>query len=131
MRRHFFHGVSIFVPRPFHTTRSFRHTNSFSIVCLWFFRPTRKIFHSCEDVTIAGEGLQLLTYARHSWPLSSEGSLACHTYCDTGHPFIIVISEDPRHSHLLPSVKQWSCHYLYDYRGGGGTSMTMVVLVVV
>ena len=38
------------------------------------------------------EGLQILNYARHSWPFSSEGSLACHTYCDTGHPFIIVIS---------------------------------------
>ena len=30
-----------------------------------------------------------LTYTRHSWPLSSEGSSACHTYCDTGHPFIM------------------------------------------
>ena len=38
------------------------------------------------------------SYARHSWPLSSEGSLACHTYCDTGHPFIMVISEDPWHT---------------------------------
>ena len=36
-----------------------------------------------------------LTYAGHSWPLSSEGSLACHTFCDKGHPFIMVISEDP------------------------------------
>ena len=54
-----------------------------------------------------GEGLQILTNARHSWPLSSEGSLACHTYCDTGHPFIVVISENPWHSHLLPSVWQW------------------------
>ena len=45
--------------------------------------------------------------------LSSEGSLAYHTYCDTGHPFIMVISEDPWHSHLLPSVWQWSCHYLF------------------
>ena len=27
-------------------------------------------------------------YARHSWSLSREGSLACHTYCYTGHPFI-------------------------------------------
>ena len=26
-----------------------------------------------------------------------EGSLACHTYCDTGHPFIMVISEGPWH----------------------------------
>ena len=48
-----------------------------------------------------GEGLGILTYARHSWPLSSEGSLACHTYCDTGHPFtcILVISEDLWYTH--------------------------------
>ena len=71
-----------------------------------------RIFHSNGDVNIAGEGLQILTYARHSWPLSSEGSLTCHTYCDTGLPLIMVISEDPLHSHLLPSVWQWSCHYL-------------------
>ena len=40
-------------------------------------------------------------------------SLACHTFCDTGHPFIVVISEDPWHSHLFPSVWMWSCHYLF------------------
>ena len=34
-----------------------------------------------------------MNFAPHSWPLSSEGSLACHTFCDTGHPFTIVISE--------------------------------------
>ena len=28
----------------------------------------------------------------------------CHTYCDMGHPFIMVISEDLWHSHLLPNV---------------------------
>ena len=34
-----------------------------------------------------------LNYTRYSWPLScSEHSLACHTYCDMGHPFMIVIS---------------------------------------
>ena len=54
-------------------------------------------------------------YARHSLPLTSEGSLACQVYGGTGHPFIMVISEDPCHSHihLLPSVWQWSCHYLF------------------
>ena len=45
-------------------------------VCLF------RIFLSFGYVTIAGEGLQILTFARHSWLLSSEGSLACHTYCD-------------------------------------------------
>ena len=62
------------------------------------------IFHSYGDVTITDEGLQILTYTRHSWPMSSEGSWACSTYCDTGRPFKMVISEDPSHSHLLPSV---------------------------
>ena len=40
-------------------------------------------FHSYGDVAIAGEGLQILTCARNSWPLSCEGSLASHTYCNT------------------------------------------------
>ena len=71
----------------------------FDIVCLSIclfgvYRPTTD-FHSFEDVTIAGEGLQILTYDWHSWPLSSEGSLTCHTYCDKGLPFVMVISGDP------------------------------------
>ena len=47
-----------------------------------------------------------LTSARHFhvWPLSSKGSLECHTYCDTGHPFIMVISEDPWHLHQWRAV---------------------------
>ena len=61
----------------------------------WSLSSHSKIFHSYGDVSIAGEGLQILIYARHSWLLGSEGSLACHTYCDTGHSFIMVISEDP------------------------------------
>ena len=44
---------------------------------------------------MTGEVLQILTYARHSWPLNIEGFLACHTYGITGHPFIMVISEEP------------------------------------
>ena len=72
-----------------------------------------RIFHSYGDVSIAAEGLQILNYARHSLPWSSEGSLTCHKYCDRGLLFIFVISEDPWHSHLLPSVWQWSSHYLF------------------
>ena len=48
--------------------------------------------------------LQILTFARHSWPLSIEGSSTWHTYCDTGQPFMMVISEDPWHTNMLPSV---------------------------
>ena len=57
--------------------------------------------------------LRILNYARHSWPSSREGSLACHTYCDMEHPFIMAISEDPWHSRLLPSIWLWRCHYLF------------------
>ena len=87
-----------------------------SFVCLFVccLSSHSRIFHSCGDVIITGEGLQnFFTYARHWWSLNSEGFLACNTYCGTGHPFRIVISEDLWHSHLLPSVWQWSCHYLF------------------
>ena len=62
-----------------------------------------------------------LCYAQHSWPLNSEGSETCHTYCDTCLLFLMVISEDPWHSHLLPSIWQWSCHYLFLRLGSVAT----------
>ena len=64
-------------------------------VCLfvWGISSHSKIYHSYGDVTITGaERLEILTFARHLWPLSSEGSLACRTYCDTSHQFMMVIS---------------------------------------
>ena len=69
-------------------------------VCLFvfeFFVPFEYflIIWRRHQFTSTGEGLQIFTYTRHLWPLSKEGSLAFHTYCDTGHPFIMVISEDP------------------------------------
>ena len=72
-----------------------------------------RIFHSYGDITMTGNRLQSLIYTRQLWTLSSECSLACHTNCETGHLFIMVISEDPWHTHLLPSVWQWSCHYMF------------------
>ena len=77
------------------------------------FSSHSRIFHTYGDVTITSEGLQIWTYAQYSWPLSSESSLIWQTYCDTGHPFMMFIPEDPQQSHLLPRVSQWSCHYLF------------------
>ena len=64
-------------------------------VCFWSFVPLQNFFYSDGNVNFTDEALQILTYNRHSRPLISEGSLACHTYCDRGDPFIIVMSEDP------------------------------------
>ena len=79
------------------------------ILFVWSFSSHSRMFHSYGDITITGKRLQILTYTPPSWPMSSERSLACLTYCDKGHSFIMVISEDPWHSHLLPSVWQWRC----------------------
>ena len=49
-----------------------------------------RIFHSSGDVTITGERLQILTYDGHLWPLLGA-VLDWHTYCNTGHPFLMVI----------------------------------------
>ena len=87
-------------------------SNTTAVNFLSFLSHSR-IFPFFGDVTIAGEELQILTYARHLWPLSSEGSLACPTYCDTGQPFIMVISQDPWQSRIMPSVWQCNCHYLF------------------
>ena len=68
-------------------------------VCLFLgFASHLRIYHSCGNTTTTGEGLQILSYTRLSWPLSSEVSLACHTYCDKGHSFIMLICEDSWHS---------------------------------
>ena len=73
------------------------------------FKSNSRNLHSYGDIN----GLQSLTYSRHLWPLSNESPFGCKTYCDTGHPFIMVISEDPWHSHLLQGVQQWDFHYTY------------------
>ena len=59
------------------------------------YRPTREFFTHMETSPLPVKRCKFLTYARHLWPLSNEGSLMCHIHCDTGLPFIMVISEDP------------------------------------
>ena len=90
--------------------------NQFSITQYLFvlgFPSHSRIFHTYWDVFISGEELQIFTYAQHSRSLSVRIFLACHIYCAMGHLFIMVISENPWHSHQLPSIWQWSCLYLF------------------
>ena len=74
------------------------------------FCPSRYFFTNMETSPLLVKGC--VTCARHLMPLSIEGSLVCHTYCYTRHPFKIVIFEDPWNWHPLPSIRQWSSHYL-------------------
>ena len=90
-------------------------------VCLFVclhgdFPPTWEFFTNIEMSSLSVKcctfWLMLGIYGH--WALSSDCFLVCHTYCVTAHgPFIIVISDDSWHSHLLPSIWQWSWHYLF------------------
>lgn len=53
-------------------------------VCLRGFSSYSTFFHIYENVTITGVELKTLTYAWHSLPLRSQGSLACRTYLVKG-----------------------------------------------
>ena len=61
---------------------------------VWGYTFHSTFFHPYGDVTATGEGLHILTFTRHWWPLNSDGSLPYmyHTYCDRGPPFIPLIS---------------------------------------
>ena len=50
--------------------------------CLEFIVPLEN-FSLIWRVTVTDKRLQILTYARNLMLLNIEGSLACHTYCDT------------------------------------------------
>ena len=54
----------------------------FLFVLFRVFSSHSRIFQSFGDLTGAGEGLKILTYPWHAGPVSSEGSLAYHIYCD-------------------------------------------------
>ena len=63
-----------------------------AFVSLGFFVPLWEIFTHTETspLPVGAANFDLCSALR-----VSEGSLACHTNCDTGHRFIMVISEDP------------------------------------
>ena len=64
--------------------------------------------HLFGDVTIIGEELQSLNYARHSWPLSSDGLF--FTYCDTDYGHL----RGPLTFASVAEHFEWSCHYLFS-----------------
>lgn len=78
------------------------------VLVLGCLRPTWEFFTHLEASLLLVKGCTV-------WPkfsltaIEREGSLAYHTYCDTGHPFLLVISEGPWHSHLLSSAWQLRC----------------------
>ena len=65
-----------------------------------------KIKRTCFQTWI----FHFLTYAGDFGPWRSEGSLACRTYCDTGHLFIVTPIAERLTVELSPPVlTNWVC----------------------
>jgi hypothetical protein len=85
---------------------------------LRFYVPLKNIFtltrsHHCR----CQKGCKIYAYARCSGPLNREGSLSCHTCCDTG----------PRFFWSHPKDCPISVRFLRHIRGCGGPTLTRIL----
>ena len=82
---------------------------AFNSICLfvWGYCPIREFFYQMEK---SHSPVRALNFEQYSALMAIGVGIS---YCDTGFLFIMVISDNPWHSHLLLSVKQWVCHYLF------------------
>ena len=77
-------------------------------------------FYLYGDITITAKVCKFWLYSARTI-IEKWGFFSVPTYCDTGHPFIMVISEEPWNSHLLLSFGSGSVT-TYFYHLGPGTS---------
>ena len=86
------------------------HLFFFFFVCLvGGFRPTLEFFTHFETSPLPAKSCKC-------WPKLGnydQGAVRIHNYCYTRHMFLMVISDNPWHSHLMTSVRQWSCYYVF------------------
>ena len=83
-----------------------------ALFCLFVdLRPTGEFFtqRGTSPLPVKGFNFWPMLVTHGHWA-ERVGYITCHIYCDTGYPFIMVISQDPWHLHLLSSAWQWSCH---------------------
>jgi hypothetical protein len=64
-------------------------------VCLFCFESHEQFFSYLVTVTITSDRAANLDLCLALTAYSSEGSFTCHTYCDTGPPFLRSYSKDP------------------------------------
>jgi hypothetical protein len=64
-------------------------------VCLFCFESHEQCFSYLATVTITDDGAAILDLCLALTAFSSEGSFTCHTYCDTGPPFLRSYPKDP------------------------------------
>jgi hypothetical protein len=86
------------IQSPLQSCRSFlSHTRMYELmVCLFVcFESHEQFFSYLATVTIAGDRAANLDLCLVLTAFSSEDSFTCHTYCDTGPPFLRSYPKDP------------------------------------
>jgi hypothetical protein len=73
-------------------------------------------------------GCKIWAYPQHSEPLSREGSLSCHTCCDTGPRFCGLIQRTAPFSRLLRH--SWGCRWSILTRALRGFIMGKKLVIV-
>ena len=85
-------------------------------VCLLSFRPTPEFIHHMETSPLSMKGCKF-------WPMYTASTVIeewwffsmTYMYLLWHVTFVLkMISEDPWHSHILPCIWQWSCHYIFQ-----------------
>ena len=92
----------------------------------WRFTVLRSIqeffFTRMETSPLPVEGCKIQAYARRSGPLSREGSLSCHTCCDTGPRFFRSHPKDrPIQSPFTTHEGMWRIYSNPDSHGSRPT----------
>ena len=65
------------------------------LICLFgVLRPNRELFTNMDTLQLLVKGCNF-DLCSALVTSKQRGFLTCHTHCDKGHPFIMVISKDP------------------------------------
>jgi hypothetical protein len=75
-------------------------------------RPAQIFFTCMKTSPFPVKDWKIYAYARHSGPLSREGSLLCHTCCDTGRQYFRSHPKDrPIQSPLTTHMGMWRIYF--------------------
>jgi hypothetical protein len=77
------------------TTQLYDNRDDFDFVCLFCFESHEHFFSYLVTVTITSDRAAHLDLYLALTAFSSEGSYTCHTYCNTGPPFLRSYPKDP------------------------------------
>jgi hypothetical protein len=95
-----------------------KHFRLINWLYITLLRPVREYFTHMETPPLPVKGCKILAYSRRSGSLNREGSLSCHTCCDTGPRFFPFHPKyRPTKSPLTTDLGMWRIYSNPDPHG--------------